>query len=158
MKKNNSGIIPVTHSIREYLKYQEDIKQKIKMYYKLMNLSETDFQVFEKNHTIVIEHYNDDCDRLRQIEYLNRVKFLMGIANKLHKSLIWVYQELVLSGYGYDINEDSDIYQVSLLAYQDISSFLIQGDEKERMFEDSHLLDGKQYECCYFKKKLNRNK
>lgn len=158
MEKNNGGIIPVTCAIREYLKYQDDIEKEIRKYYELLHLSGADFHIFEKNHNIVIEHINNDSDRLRQVEYLNRLQFLKNIANKINKSLIWVYQELVLSGFGLDVSEDSDIYQVSLLAYQDVSSFLYQGDDGEKEFEDNYLLSGNRYEVSYAKKRKKLDK
>lgn len=162
MKSKNSGIIPVTSAIRKYLAYQENVKKNIHNYYEKLYLSDKEYVIYEKNFNIVIQHCCDYDEKMFQVEYLYRVQFLRDIAKKINKSLIWVYQELVLLGFGDNIPEKSDIYQVSLIAFNDVSSFLNDEDRMDEiLFENDYLLTGRMYEIMYYTnmvKKLDRRK
>ena len=160
MGKNNDGIIPVTRFIRGYLVYQKVMNKRIQDCYERLGLSDKEYHIYEKNHSLVIEKRDSDNDMIHQAEYLNNVLFLREVARKVGKSLIWVYQELVLNGYGDDISMDSDIYQTSLLAYADVYSFLSNSSQENiSSFEDDVILVGNQYEemfhqrCKKIKKK-----
>ena len=139
-------IIPVTYSIRQYLIYQEEMKKKIKMFSEKNGFSLDEYNIFLRNSCINIEKKNDN-KRDYNSEFENRVMFLKNIAKKINKSSIWVYQELVLSGYGEYISSDSDIYQLAMLAYEDVSYILEnKGEESAIMFENSSVLNGNVYE------------
>ena len=65
----------------------------------------------DKNERIDLSHFDDDLE-----EY-------MLFASDNDKSLVWVYQSMVLDGYGKYIDSKSDIYQASLIALTDVISF-----------------------------------
>ena len=147
MVKNNSEgtrIIPVTTEIREYLKKSEENKKKIEAFVKKYNFSKEKYDIIiDKNNNVIIQNKNiKEKNIIEKID--NKELFLRDVAKKLNKSIIWVYQEMVLSGYGKYIDSESTIYQVAALAKKDVSINL----KKEEMieYENSYLLNGNIYE------------
>ena len=82
--------------------------------------------------------------------YDEALKYYTSVALVNGKSLIWVYQSLVLSGYGKYVDINSDMYQVSLMAYLDVLK-IMSGSKKKRIsfFEKYCILDGTIYEDMF---------
>ena len=102
VKNNREGtrIIPVTTEIREYLKKSEENKKKIEDFVKKYNFSKEKYDIMiDENNNIIIQNKNiKEKNIIEKID--NKELFLRDVAKKLNKSIIWVYQEMVLSGYG----------------------------------------------------------
>ena len=140
-----SDIIPVTHEIRNYLKSQLPEKEKNKILNKL-GLNPEDYDVIKEIGKIIITNIEEDYqEKMETID--NKIFFLKDLAEKMDKSLVWVYQEMVLNGYGKYIDRNSDIYKASLLAYEDVELILnILPQDEERWYEDFCILNGDLYE------------
>ena len=140
---NENNIIPVTNQIRKYLKRQ---KEQIDIYelLKKLNLSEENYKIHKKSNEIIIKNKKETYDK----EKVNKkLEFLTETARKLGKSKVWIYQEMVLSGEGSSIEEDTDIYQIAKLANEDVSTMLKEASEQEVIwFEDNCVLQGHLYE------------
>ena len=127
-------VIPVTSLIRDYLKEME--------------VSDEEKDRFS---SIVSEGH-----------YLKKERFKYIITNdKDNKTniddLVWVYQELVLNGYGEYIDHNSDIYKASLLAYSDISYFIEKNDiEGLKFYKKYCILDKNIYGDCVISKKCKK--
>ena len=152
---NNNKIIPVTNEIRNYLKKQltiEEVEKELKKY----GFSKEIYDVIkETGKTTIVNKKEEEKNKKETIE--EKILFLEDIARKMGKSIIWVYQELVLSGYGEYIDKNSDIYKVSLLAYKDVQSILKKSTKEEVIwFENFCVLNGTLYEEKYECKKLKR--
>ena len=140
-----SKIIGVTEAIREYL---EDEKRHYVQLNRLDNVinENNDYDIFFKRNEYVLSKKSEDEKFLRYCEYLKKVDFLKEIAFKLDKSLVWVYQSLVLDGYGHDVDISSDVYQASLYAYYDVLWMMEYGVREDVIdFEQQHVLVGKRY-------------
>ena len=78
-------------------------------------------------------------------------EWIIDFAKENDKSLVWVYQSMVLSGLGNYIDMDSDIYQASLMAFVDVIS-IVNSDKREQLpfFEDMCILEGHLYDDMLF--------
>ena len=87
-------------------------------------------------------------------EVLNKY---LNMAVTKNKSLVWVYQNMVLSGFGNYVDFDSDIYQASLMAFVDVISIL-NSDENVYLpfFEDMCILEGHLYDDMLFREKYGK--
>lgn len=101
----------------------------------------------DKNERIDLSHFDDDLE-----EY-------MLFASENDKSLVWVYQSMVLDGYGKYIDRESDIYQASLIALSDILTFA--NDNVIWMlpvYEEDCILNGRLYNDLLFIDRLKKTK
>ena len=156
---NNNRIIPVTYEIRNYLNNQL-LKEEEINYLKKIGLSAEKYNVIvEKGKTTIVDKKENSKQKQETIDA--KIAFLKDIASKMDKSIIWIYQELVLKGYGEYIDENSDMYQASLLAYNDVMLALNNHPEEVvRWYEDFCILNGSLYEeaVIYKKKKHKKDK
>ena len=152
----NNKIIPITHDIREYLKYKEKNDEKTLSIKSKFN--EEKYDIIKEKGKIIITKKGEYTIDNRLIE--EKLLFLKSIKEKLDKSLIWVYQEMVLSGYGYNIDPESDIYKVTELAYEDRNIILKNKTEKDLIwYENFCMLQGNLYEeMLLLKKVFNKEK
>lgn len=152
----NNKIIPITHDIREYLKYKEKNDEKTLSIKSKFN--EEKYDIIKEEGKIIITKKGEYTIDNRLIE--EKLLFLKSIKEKLDKSLIWVYQEMVLSGYGYNIDPESDIYKVTELAYEDRNIILKNKTEKDLIwYENFCMLQGNLYEeMLLLKKVFNKEK
>ena len=138
---DRSEIIPVTYEIRKYLNNQPTRIEEDEILYKF-GLDIKNNRVIKEIGKIIITNKKEEYQNKKETME-NKLIFLKDIAKKMHKSLVWVYQEMVLSGYGECIDKNSDIYQESLLAYEEVSLALtILPKDEERWFEENHILTG----------------
>lgn len=139
----NNKILPVTHEIREYLK-KEPTKREKKILLNNLGFDDNKFDITKKIGKTIITKKGEKIYNKNSIN--NRLNFLSDIAQKLNKSLIWIYQEMVLDGYAEEISEESDIYQAALLAYKDTEYLLRNSNEQELiLFEEYYVLNGTFY-------------
>ena len=129
------GIIPVTKKIRDYLKSNQSVEPDVS--YGLFDLEYS----YSRSEMVV-----------------QKIMDLKWQALQQNKSLVWVYQELVLSGYGYDISHESDIYQVAKLAYEDMVVYLRKNVDEALVYEECCVLEGNIYEKLFMKKQENLKK
>ena len=153
----NKGILPVTNEIRNYLRNQlsnEEVERELKKY----GFSKEIYKVIKGvGKTIIANKDNEAKNKKETIQ--EKIIFLKDIARKMDKSLIWIYQELVLSGYGEYIDEDSDIYKAALLANKDVQNILKKSTEEYALwYEDFCVLNGTAYDEKVKPKKLVRQK
>ena len=142
MKKE---IIPVTCSIRNYLISEKDNELIYESLYHKLHFFE--YRIFKRNGAIHIERDSMDSKLLYEKEIYEKIQFFMEVAEKLHKSLVWVYQEMVLYGYGYDIKSNSDIFKASMMAYEDVSYIRDKfGDEEAFLYEENVILNSRLYD------------
>ena len=135
---SKTDIIPVTSSIREYLKEMEVSNEEKERFSSIIG----DGYYFKKERF----KYIITNDKDNKVNIKDKISFYKEVSNKLDKSLVWVYQELVLNGYGNYINPSDDIYKASLLAYSDISYFIEKNDiEGLNFYERYCLLDNSFY-------------
>ncbi len=78
--------------------------------------------------------------------YDNALMTYYNVASRDGKSDIWVYQNLVLDGFGRYVDGDSDMYQEALLAYSDVIK-IVNSDKKDSLdfFEEVCILEGDIY-------------
>lgn len=142
-------VIPVTSLIRDYLKEMEVSDEEKDRFSSIV--SEGHYLKKERFKYII----TNDKDNKTNID--DKISFYNNIATKLDKSLVWVYQELVLNGYGEYIDHNSDIYKASLLAYSDISYFIEKNDiEGLKFYEKYCILDKNIYGDCVISKKCKK--
>lgn len=147
----NNKILPVTHEIREYLK-KEPTEGEKKILLNNLGLDYNEFDITKKIGKTIITKKGEKIYNKNNVN--NRLSFLNDIAQKLNKSLVWIYQEMVLDGYADEIKEESDIYQAALLAYNDIEYLLRNSNEKElTLFEEYYVLNGN-----FYNQKINSQK
>ena len=148
-----SSIIPVTYEIRKYLKDTKITEDDKKRFSKIIDGSRYCIKK-DRNHFIIFD-YNDEKFYLDNIDKTNKkIKLYKDIASKINKSYVWVYQQIVLDGFGNYVDVNSDIYKSSLLAYEDIGGLDSQ-DEYVSYFEKEFILNGHIYdEDVYSKKKI----
>ena len=149
---NRSDIIPVTYEIRKFLKNQPTKIEEEELLYKL-GLDIKNNRVIKEIGKIIITNKKEEYQNKKETME-NKLIFLKDIAKKMNKSLVWVYQEMVLSGYGECIDKNSDIYQASLLAYEEVSlAQSILPKDEEKWFEENHILAGNSNEKKLIHKK-----
>ena len=158
---NKTEIIPVTELIRQYLQERDKNKELIESFAQRHKFSKEEYDIEINNKIYTIER-KDNKENKRKERIIQTKLFLIDIAKKLNKSLIWVYQELVLNGYGEDIDPNSEIYQVALLANEDVSIIKDKYNKKELIwYENLCILNGHLYEemLCVKRvtKKLKKN-
>ncbi len=142
---NINRIIPATFEIRNFLKKQLS-KEDEANFLKKVGLKPEDYTVLIETGRITIINKKED-EKYRIEEMQRKEAFFKDIASKMNKSIIWIYQELVISGYGEYISENSNMYQAALLAYEYEKEILkIHNEETVKQFEDSHILSGTLYE------------
>ena len=96
--------------------------------------------------------YRDvDDSNIDVSNYDEILNYYLNIAKENDKSLVWVYQSMVLSGLGNYVDMDSDIYQASLMAFVDVIS-IVNSDKREQLpfFEDMCILEGHLYDDMLF--------
>lgn len=78
--------------------------------------------------------------------YDNALMTYYNVASRDGRSDIWVYQNLVLDGFGRYVDGDSDMYQEALLAYSDVIK-IVNSDKKDSLdfFEEVCILEGDIY-------------
>ena len=143
-KFSKSNIIPVTFMIRKYLKDTSITDDDKKRFSKLVD--DTKYCLQKEENGFIIYDKNDQdfyLDNIKKTE--EKVKFYKDIAKKLNKSYIWVYQEVVLDGYGNYVDVNSDIYKASLLAYKDVYGLDTDTDFISE-FENAFILAGHFYD------------
>ena len=151
--EKNTKIIPVTNAIREYLNKHEKKDKEIKEMYHKLGFDKDKYNVFRENHNINIKIKGNNNDERREEIVQKKYLFLKNIANKINKNIIWVYQEMVLSGYGHDIDEESLMYKAALRANKDVQEILqTKGENDAIWFEDYNVLIGHLYEDLELKK------
>ncbi len=84
-------------------------------------------------------------DREDLVDFDSDLEKYMQKAEDYDKSLVWVYQSMVLDGYGRYIDMNSDIYQASLIAYVDVLSVIENKKENLPFFEKFCVLEGDLY-------------
>ena len=124
------------------MKYNEDIIPVTRAIRKYLSTSERN-----KDEKIDLSCFDDDLE-----EY-------MIIASEIDKSLVWVYQSMVLDGYGKYIDRDSDIYQASLIAFSDVLTFA-NNDIVWMLpiYEEDCILNGRIYNDLLFIDRLKKTK
>ncbi|MBQ6494847.1 MAG: hypothetical protein IJI49_02465 [Bacilli bacterium] len=124
------------------MKYNEDIIPVTRAIRKYLSTSERN-----KDEKIDLSCFDDDLE-----EY-------MIIASEIDKSLVWVYQSMVLDGYGKYIDRDSDIYQASLIAFSDVLTFA-NNDIIWMLpiYEEDCILNGRIYNDLLFIDRLKKTK
>ena len=163
MNREKTTIIPVTKEIKKYIKNEEKNKIEAQKFRKKYDFKEEKYATsIENGITIIrrkdIEHKDNKLD----VKIKSKINFLTDIANKLDKSTIWIYQELVLCGYGEYIETENFIYKIAKLAYDDISVLSENTLEEIENTKYNYLLNGKVYEELliqkqdYIKKELRK--
>lgn len=124
------------------MKYSEDIIPVTSAIRKYLRSG-----VEDKNKRIDLSSFDNDLE-----EY-------MVFASENDKSLVWVYQNMVLDGYGKYIDRDSDIYQASLIAFSDILTFA-NNDVIWMLpvYEEDCILNGRFYNDLLFIERLKKTK
>ena len=124
------------------MKYSEDIIPVTSAIRKYLRSG-----VEDKNKRIDLSSFDNDLE-----EY-------MVFASENDKSLVWVYQNMVLDGYGKYIDRDSDIYQASLIAFSDILRFA-NNDVIWMLpvYEEDCILNGRFYNDLLFIERLKKTK
>ena len=89
--------------------------------------------------------------------YDNALMTYYNVASRDGKSDIWVYQNLVLDGFGRYVDGDSDMYQEALLAYSDVIK-IVNSDKKDSLdfFEEVCILEGDIYKEMLREEQLRR--
>lgn len=97
---------------------------------------------------------NVDDSFISNNNYDEILDYYLDIANKKNKSLVWVYQSMVLVGLGNYVDFDSDIYQASLMAYVDVLA-LIYNNKFDCLpfYEETCVLEGSLYDDMLFMEK-----
>ena len=124
------------------MKYSEDIIPVTSAIRKYLRSG-----VEDKNKRIDLSSFDNDLE-----EY-------MVFASENDKSLVWVYQNMVLDGYGKYIDRDSDIYQASLIAFSDILTFA-NNDVIWMLpvYEEDCILNGRFYNDLLFIERIKKTK
>ncbi len=143
LKKSN--IIPVTFKIRKYLDDTKITEGDKKRFSKLVDNSKYHIQKVQNG--FIIYDVTDEKFYLDSINQTNKkIEFYKNVANRLNKSYVWVYQQVVIDGYGEYVDTNSDIYLASFLAYQDIKGLSDDDDEYMYNFEKRFILNGHLYD------------
>ena len=151
----DTKIIPVTYEIKKYLEDTEITEKDKESFSKLIDNSK--YCLKKVKNGFIIFDSTDDKFYLDNINKTNKkIEHYKLIANRLNKSYIWVYQMIVLDGYGEFVDFNSDIYKATLLAYEDIGG-LDDHDEYVSYFENNFILNGHLYDVDaenYMNKKI----
>ena len=141
------SIIPVTRAIRDYLRKKEKNDGLLMTISNLFNGDGNNYSLRRRHGSIVLVRNGEDTYQVHYDEEVQKkIEVLKKIALDLDKSLVWVYETMVLDGYGDDIDAKSDIYQASMLAYKDVS-FIIRHEGEEVAFEqEANILNGHKYD------------
>ena len=145
---SKTEIIPVTSEIRKYLR---DIELNDREKEKFFPIVRDGYYLKKERSKYVIS--NDKCN---SAIVDMRMAFYKDVANKIDKSLVWVYQQLVLDGYGNYISSDSDVYRTAALAYSDMEYFIDNNDTKGLECYESYCLNNKYYVVNNKCKKINK--
>ena len=96
-------------------------------------------------------HNNVDDSNINPCNYNEILDFYYDIAEKNNKSLVWIYQSMVLAGLGDYVDFESDIYQASLMAYVDVLA-LIYNNKFDYLpfYEETCVLEGSLYDDMLF--------
>lgn len=141
----DTKIIPVTYEIKKYLEDTEITEKDKERFSKLIDNSK--YCLKKVKNGFIIFDSTDDKFYLDNINKINKkIESYKLIANRLNKSYIWVYQMIVLDGYGEFVDSNSDIYIASFLAYQDVKDLSLSDDEYMFNFEKNFILNGHLYD------------